>query len=165
MNTTIFATVVDDAVALGVLIVDLEALNLSTVSQAVPPLVNDGAAVATLEGDVIPAFPYPADSFISYSNDQSPAAGTGIQTLIVPGATRMQVTISYDVEMMWDQFVALDAASMVLAEYTGQGQALIEVEGDSVILGVASDASVCTGEPNDLGMDPQGYQILSISYE
>ena len=77
----------------------------------------------------------------------------------------MQVTISYDVEMMWDQFVALDAASMVLAEYTGQGQALIEVEGDSVILGVASDASVCTGEPNDLGMDPQGYQILSISYE
>ena len=47
MNTTIFATVVDDAVALGVLIVDLEALNLSTVSQAVPPLVNDGAAVAT----------------------------------------------------------------------------------------------------------------------
>ncbi|MGB0645895.1 MAG: hypothetical protein ACPGQS_01910 [Bradymonadia bacterium] len=164
-NTTIFATVVDGAVVLGVLVLDLETLNLAIVNQFVPPLSNDGANVASFEGEIIPTFPFPSDGFISYANDQSPVDGTGIQTMTVPGATRMQITVSYDVETGYDQFVALDASGMVLVEYTGQGQATIAVDGDSVVFGVDSDEFVCTGQPDIFGVDPQGYQILGITYE
>jgi hypothetical protein len=165
--TTIFAAVVDGAVVLGVFIIDNQAPVLLTIGQVVPSLATDGTGVAEVDGVVIDSFPYPADdAFIGYENDQTlDVENGGVKVFSVDGASQIQLSVTYDLENTYDFLYAVDAMGAQIAEYTGMGSAVLLVPGDRVSLGFDSDESVCTGSPNALGYDPQGYQVQGITFD
>lgn len=165
--TIIFAAVVDGAVVLGVLIIDNQAPVLLTVGQVVPGLASDGTGIAEVDGMVIDSFPYPAEgSFIGYANEQTLESDNGgVKVFSVPGATQLQISVSYDVENTFDFLQAIDAMGAQIVEYTGQSSAVLLVVGESVAFGFVSDDTVCTGSPNALGYEPQGYQVQGITFE